>query len=49
MKRLCANLKEQATEIFNYKKKEMLALTKKDIKSYNKQKFCQICKVLQGP
>ena len=31
-------------EIINFKKKEMIPLTNKEIKSYEKQKVCHICK-----
>ena len=31
MKKLCAHLKRHATEIINYEKKEMLALTDEEI------------------
>ena len=35
---------EQATRIINYEKKEMILLTNKENKSYEKQKVCYICK-----
>ena len=44
MERFCKDLKEHATEITNYEKKEMIPLTDKENKSYEKQKVCYICK-----
>ena len=44
MKNFCLDLREQATKIINYEKKEMIPLTKKEEKKYNKQEFCHICK-----
>ena len=38
------DLKELRTEMINFKKKEMIPLTNKEIKSYEKQKVCHICK-----
>ena len=38
------DLKEIGTEIINFEEKEMIPLTNKEIKSYEKQKVCQICK-----
>ena len=38
------DLKELATEIINYKKKEMIPLTDKEIRLYESQKVCHICK-----
>ena len=40
----CKDLKELGMEIINFKKKEMKPLTNKEIKSYEKQKVCHICK-----
>ena len=37
-------LKNQATKIINYEKKEMIPLTNDEKKSYEKQKVCYICK-----
>ena len=42
--KFCEDLKELATDIINYKEKEMIPLTYKEIKSYEKQKACHICK-----
>ena len=44
MERFCKNLKEHATRIINYEKKEMIPLIDKENKSYKKQKVCYICK-----
>ena len=37
-------MKELGTEIINFEEKEMIPLTNKEIKSYEKQKVCHICK-----
>ena len=44
MERFCKYLKEHATTIINYEKKEMIPLTDEENKSYKKQKVCYICK-----
>ena len=44
MERFCKELKEHATKIINYEKKEMIPLTYRENKSYKKQKVCYICK-----
>ena len=44
MKNFCPNLREHATKIINYEKKEMIPLTKKEEKKHNKQKVCHILK-----
>ena len=44
MKNFCLALREHATKIINYEKKEMIPLTKKEEKKYNKQEVCYICK-----
>ena len=44
MKNFCLNLKEHATKITNYEKKEMGPLTKGEEKIHNKQKVFNICK-----
>ena len=44
MERFCKNLKEHATRIINYEKKEMIPLTNEENKSYKKQKVCYIRK-----
>ena len=42
--RFCKDLKEQAIRIINYEKKEIIPLTNKENKSYEKQKVCYISK-----
>ena len=37
MKNFCLDLREYATKIINYEKKEMIPLTKKEEKKYNKR------------
>lgn len=44
MKTFCENLKAHATKLNSYEKKKMLPLAKKEKKSYERQKFCHICK-----
>ena len=44
VKRFCKDLREHATKIFNYEKKKMISLTKKDEIYHNKRKICYICK-----
>ena len=44
IEKFCKNLKELGTEKINFKEKEMIQLTNKEIKSYEKQKVCHICK-----
>ena len=44
MKNFCLDLREHATKISNYEKKEMIPLTKKEEKKHNKQEVCYICK-----
>ena len=44
MKNFCLDLGEHETKIINYEKKEMIPLTKKEEKKYNKQEVCYICK-----
>ena len=44
MKNFCLDLREHATKIINYEKKEMIPLTKKEEKKHNMQKVCYICK-----
>ena len=43
-KKLSKDLKERTTKIINFKKKDMLPLTDKEIKLYEEQKVCHICK-----
>ena len=45
MKRLCKDLKEHATKIINFgKKEEIIPLTNEENESYIKQMVCHICK-----
>ena len=42
--KFCKDLREHATKIINYEKKDMVPLTKKEEENYNNQKVCYICK-----
>ena len=44
IKNFCLDLREHATKIINYEKKEMIALTKEEMKMHRRQKKCYICK-----
>ena len=44
IEKLCKKIKESANEIINREKKEIIPLTNKEIKSYEKQKVYHICK-----
>ena len=44
IKKFCKDLKELGMEIINFEEKEMILLTNKEIKLYEKQKVCYICK-----
>ena len=44
MEKFSKDLREHATKIINYEEKEMIPLTYKEYKSYEKQKACYICK-----
>ena len=44
MESFCKDLREHATRIINYEKKEMILLTDEENKSYKKQNVCYICK-----
>ena len=44
MGRFCKDLRNHAMKIINYEEKEMIPLTDKENKSYEKQKVCYICK-----
>ena len=44
IEKFCKNLKKHATKIINYEKKEVIPLTDKGNKTYEKQKACYICK-----
>ena len=43
-KNFCMDLREHATKIINYDKKEMIPLPKKEEKMHNEQKNCFTCK-----
>ena len=43
MKNICLDLREHATKIINYEKKEMIPLTKREEKKHNKREVCRIC------
>ena len=44
MKKFCKDLREHATKIINYEKKNMLPLTTEEKTYHNEQKICYICK-----
>ena len=44
MTKFCKDLREHATKIINYEKKDMIPLTKKEEENYNNQNVCYICK-----
>ena len=44
MSKFCKDLREHATKIINYEKKDMIPLTKNEEENYNNQKVCYICK-----
>ena len=44
MKNFCLDLREHATKIINYEKKEMIPLTQEEKKTHRRQKKCHICK-----
>ena len=44
MTKFCNDLREHATKMINYKKKDMIPLTKKEEENYNNKKVCYICK-----
>ena len=44
VKKLCKDLKTPAMEIINYEIKEMIPLTHKETKYYEKSEYCHICK-----
>ena len=43
IEKFCKDLKELATEMINFKKKQMIPLTNKEIKFCEKQNVCYIC------
>ena len=44
MTKFCKDLREHATKIINYEKKDMIPLAKTEEENYNNQKVCYICK-----
>ena len=44
MKIFCLPLREHATKIINYEKKEMIPLTQEEKKSHRTSRRCYICK-----
>ena len=44
LKKFCKDIKEYATQIINYEKKELISLTYEESKSYEKQNVCYMCK-----
>ena len=44
MEKFCKDLREHATKIINYEKKDMILLTKKEQEQHSEQKVCYICK-----
>ena len=44
MANFCKDLRQHATIIINYEKKDMIPLSKKEKENYNNQKVCYICK-----
>ena len=44
MEKFCKDLRELSMRVVNYEKKEMIPLTNEEIKSYEKQNVCYICK-----
>ena len=42
--KFCKDLKELRTEIINFEEEQMIPLANKEIKSYEKEKVCHICK-----
>ena len=43
MKKFCTSLREHATNVINFEKKNMLSLTKKELKLHQDVKECYIC------
>ena len=44
MERFCMGLRDHAMKIIKYEEKEMIPLTDKENKSYEKQKLSYVCK-----
>ena len=43
MKRFCTSLRDHPKNIIDFEKKEMLTLTKEELKSHQVAKVCYIC------
>ena len=43
IEKFCKKLKEDAMEIFNYKKRDIIPLTQEENNHYNEQEICYIC------
>ena len=48
MTKFCKDLREHATKIINYDKKDMIPLTRKEEKNHNNQKVCNLIKVIKN-
>ena len=48
LEKFCKDVKELAVEISNYRKQEIIPLTDREIKFYERQKVCHICKNFVG-
>ena len=44
MKKFCSSLREHATNVFTFEKKEMLSLTERELKLHQSLRVCCICK-----
>ena len=44
MEKFCEGIRDHAMKIINYEEKEVVPLTDKENKSYEKQRVCYICK-----
>ena len=44
MKNFCLDLREHATKIISYEKKEMIPLTKEEKRAHRTSRRCYICK-----
>ena len=43
MKKFCTSLREPATNVINFEKKNIVPLTKEELKSHQQAKVCYIC------
>ena len=43
MQKFCISLREHPANVINFEEKEMLLLTKDELKSYQEEKVCYIC------